>query len=344
MTTDTTTQTAETWIDAASGDANGLRRAFGAFASGVTIVATNTPDGETRAFTANSFTSLSLDPPLALVCLGKNAASLSIFTESEAFSISILQASQRAISSAFASRDPAVKIAASKELATEQAPHVAGSLATFICSRHAVVDGGDHVILIGRILKYRSNEGQPLGFFRGGYVHVGADLGEIERLHASVLVGGVLGHGGKLLLCRHPKSNTWEIPMTRPRRGQGPDKALQEVFQSLGIEVTMSVPFSLFQERGEHDVSMVFSLQSPYPIKTGTLTDGTELALFGPDDEPWKLVDGEMKKGLVQRYLYEMEAGLYGVYFDTPDGGGYVRFNGSPTAWRKSDEAQPKTA
>jgi flavin reductase (DIM6/NTAB) family NADH-FMN oxidoreductase RutF len=339
MIEDTTAVKTDHWTNGDSSDPNALRRAFGAFASGVTVVAAQMSNGEIRAFTANSFTSVSLDPPLALVCLGKNAASLKLFEACDIFSISILQASQRNISSAFASRDPAVKIAASRDLVIDDAPYVADSLATFICSRHSVVDAGDHIILIGRIQKYRSNEGQPLGFFRGGYVHVGADLIEIERLHASVLVGGVLGYGGKVLLCRRPKSDSWEIPMTRPKRGQGPDGALQAVFESFGIEVTMSVPFSLFQERGEHDVTMIFSVQSHHKISPQTLADGTEIALFGIADEPWNQVKGEMKNGLIRRYLREMAAGLYSVYFDTPNGGSFVRYSGGPSAWQDSGEA-----
>lgn len=341
MNATTATLSAETWVSGTSSDTNPLRRAFGAFASGVTVVATQTREGERRAFTANSFSSVSLDPPLALVCLGKNAASLAVFENCETFSISILQASQRATSSAFASRDPAVKIAASRDLVADEAPYVADSLATFICSRYSVIEAGDHVILIGQIRKYRANEGQPLGFFRGGYVHVGADLLEIERLHASVLVGGVLGHGGKVLLCRRPKAGSWEIPMTRPRRGQGPDNALQEAFEALGIEATMSVPFSLFQERGELDISMIFSVQSHKEISANTLPDGTEIALFGVEDEPWTLIKGEMKQGLIRRYLREMAAGLYSVYFDTPQGGSLVRFNGGPSAWTASEEMPP---
>jgi flavin reductase (DIM6/NTAB) family NADH-FMN oxidoreductase RutF len=331
---------AETWTTVDS-DTNSLRRAFGAFASGVTVVATRTKGGEARAFTANSFSSVSLDPPLALICLGKNSASLAVFEGCETFSISILEASQRAVSSAFASRDPAVKIEASKNLVEDDAPYLANSLATFMCSRHSVVDAGDHVILIGRIVKYRANEGQPLGFFRGGYVSIGPDQPGMERLQASVHVGGVLGYDGKVLLCRRPKSEGWEIPMSHPRRGQRPDAALHETFDALGIQVTMSVPFSFFQERGEQDMTMFFSVQSHGDISPGTLADGTEIALFGVEDEPWTLVKGEMTQGMVRRYLREMAAGLYSVYFDTPQGGSLVQLNGGPSSWTALDEAPP---
>jgi flavin reductase (DIM6/NTAB) family NADH-FMN oxidoreductase RutF len=330
----------ESWTKV-DGDTNSLRRAFGAFASGVTVVATRMKDGEARAFTANSFSSVSLDPPLALVCLGKNSASLPMFEGCEAFSISILEASQRVISSAFASRDAAVKIEALKNLVVDDAPYLANSLATFMCSRHSVVDAGDHVILIGRIGKYRVNEGQPLGFFRGGYVSIGPDQPGLERLQASVHVGGVLGYDSKVLLCRRPNSDVWEIPMSQPRRGQRPDAALHEAFAALGIQVTMSVPFSFFQERGEPDMTMFFSVQSDGDVSPRTLADGTRISLFSAEDEPWNLVNGEMKQGMIRRYLREMAAGLYSVYFDTPQGGSLVQLNGGPNAWTALDDAPP---
>jgi flavin reductase (DIM6/NTAB) family NADH-FMN oxidoreductase RutF len=330
-----------TWTVPGEADANSLRRAFGAFASGVTVVATRLPNGETRAFTANSFSSVSLDPPLALVCLGKNSASLNAFETCETFSISVLEASQRGVSSAFASRDVAVKVGASKNLVDDDAPYLPNSLATFLCNRHSVVDAGDHVILIGQIQKYRVNEGQPLGFFRGGYVSVGPDISNMQPLQASVLMGGVLGYEGKVLLQRRPSSQQWEIPMTRPRRGQRPDTALHDVFNVLGIQVTMSVPFSFFQERGEDDMTMIFAVQSQGDIATGKPADGTEIALFGFDDEPWTLVQGEMKQGLIRRYLREMAAGLYSVYFDTPDGGSLVQLKGQPSAWTEFPELYP---
>lgn len=327
------TQTIDIWSDPLLGDAQALRRAFGSFATGVTVVATSTVDGECRAFTANSFTSVSLDPPLVLVCLGKFSASLEVFERAENFSISILEAGQRGISSAFASRDARVKIAAAAQLVTDVAPYVPDSLATFMCSRHQLIDAGDHLILIGRVERYRSTEAQPLGFFRGGYVGLGADVSDIERLRATVTVGGVLGHGGKLFLCRRPGSTDWEIPSVTLARGEGHGTALEKLFASLGAEVSMSVPYSLFQEIDEQDMTLIFSVESQGDFKTGTLPDGTTTALFGQSDAPWSLIRGEMKRALLQRYLRETASGLYSVYFDTPGGGSVVALNGRPQAW-----------
>lgn len=327
------------WADPAEGAPNSLRRAFGAFATGVTVVATRGTDGELRAFTANSFSSVSLDPPLVMVCLGKSSASLSAFSAAENFSISILEAGQRTLSGAFAARDPAVKIAALARLRQDNsAPWVEGSLATFLCARHAVVDAGDHVILIGRVQRYRTAEGQPLGFFRGSYVNLGPDMAEIGGLRAALTVGGVLGHDGKVLLRRRSGSAVWEIPSAAPLRGQRPDAALHALFAGLGAEVTMAVPYSLFQEPDEEDATMIFSLETLGAPQCGRQADGGETAFFGSEDRPWDLVRGEMKQSLLRRYLREMAAGLFGVYFDTPEGGSVVALGGRPRAWTEWEE------
>src|ERR1700753_2247248 len=87
-------------------DVSELRRAFGCFVTGVTVVTTIDADGKPRVFTANSFTSVSLDPPLVLVCIGKRAGSFEAFRKTGAFAVNILQEDQRDLSAAFASSKP----------------------------------------------------------------------------------------------------------------------------------------------------------------------------------------------------------------------------------------------
>ncbi|MGL3210579.1 flavin reductase family protein [Bradyrhizobium sp. BR 1433] len=327
------TDVSQTWTEPNAGDAQALRRAFGSFATGVTVVAAWASSGESRAFTANSFSSVSLDPPLVLVCLGKFSASLDVFAGAEAFSISVLEASQRSVSTAFASRDPAVKLSAAADLIADGAPYVGDSIATFMCTRHAVVDAGDHVILIGKVQRYRSAEAQPLAFFRGAYVGLGPDLRELEQLPANLVVGGVLGYCGKVLLCRRTSSYYWEIPSVTLARGARHGATLKKLFSSLGIEITMLAPYSLFQETNEHDMTLVFSVESCGELKTGTMVDGMETALFGSTDLRSSLVQSQMKRSLVKRYLREMASGLYGMFFDSPEGGSVVALNGRPRAW-----------
>lgn len=154
-----------------------LRRAFGSFATGVTVVTTRQPDGTPRGFTANSFTSVSLDPPLLLVCIAKAALSCSTFTEAMHFSVNVLADDQQNISGLFASQSTEKFSLADWHVDTQDIPLIDGALASFSCARHTVVDAGDHLILIGHVLEFETKDGAPLGYYQGAYFSIGQEEG-----------------------------------------------------------------------------------------------------------------------------------------------------------------------
>ena len=150
-------------------DARGFRFALGQFPTGVAVVTAMGTDAH-MGITVNSFTSVSLDPPLVLWCVDKRSRRAQTFIQAEGFTVSILNAEHREVSSRLAgagehSLDGLVL--AATELGP---PALADSLAVFECARHQVMDGGDHAILIGRVLRFQHREnGAPLIFFRGKY-------------------------------------------------------------------------------------------------------------------------------------------------------------------------------
>ena len=151
-----------------------LRRAFGCYLTGVTIVTTMDEAGVPRGFTANSFTSVSLDPPLILVCIAKNAGSHLAFVASGAFGVNILQQSQRPLSKSFASRahDKFVDIA--WDAGKTGSPRLPDCAAWIDCRTHDRIDAGDHTILIGRVIDVVHSPNVPLGFHAGGYIGISA--------------------------------------------------------------------------------------------------------------------------------------------------------------------------
>lgn len=140
-----------------------FRNAMSRFASGVTIVATITDSGERWGFTASAFSSLSLDPPLILVCLDRRADCFEAFAEAEAFGVSILEAGQSAAAMTFATRgaDKFAGVATSPGRVTGQ-PLVEGALSHIECRMNARLDGGDHVILLGEVVSASVSEVEPL--------------------------------------------------------------------------------------------------------------------------------------------------------------------------------------
>jgi flavin reductase (DIM6/NTAB) family NADH-FMN oxidoreductase RutF len=150
-------------------DTPGLRQALGRFATGVAVIATRTPEGKLEGLTANSFAAVSLDPPLVLWSLRRNAASLPHFARSGLFAVNVLSAEQRELSRHFAT--PSADKFAGVPHAQGQGgcPLVEGCLAWLECRVDSTVDGGDHLIFIGRVLRASFAEGEPLIFSAGQY-------------------------------------------------------------------------------------------------------------------------------------------------------------------------------
>ncbi len=157
-------------IDEFSINAKEYRRALSAFFTGVTILATLQPDGRPRGFTANSFTSVSLDPPLVLVCIAKRASSYEVFANALYFAVSILAEEQENIAKLFASK--AVDKFAQIKWYTcyGGSPVIQGAAASFNCRMHNFIDAGDHGVLIGRVLDFSYSEVPPLLYCRGAYM------------------------------------------------------------------------------------------------------------------------------------------------------------------------------
>lgn len=157
-------------------DPRSFRKTLGCFASGVTVV--TTLQTETKApvgVTVSAFSSLSLDPPLVLFCLGNSTSSLEAFKAFGHFTINVLAENQRDLSIRFAGRSEDKWQGVSWKAGANGAPVLSGCLATLECSLHQVVDGGDHQIFIGKVEKLKHQEGgSPLVYFRGSYMELGA--------------------------------------------------------------------------------------------------------------------------------------------------------------------------
>ncbi len=151
-------------------DARTFRDALGCFATGVTVVTAMCPDGTPIGLTANSFTSVSLDPPLLLVCIANSAGSAPYLRDAKRFAVNVLQIGQQPTSNRFAGKGED-RFAATPWITGEfGTPVLTGSLSSFECARHAVHDGGDHFLLVGHVLKaIFEPRRDPLLYFRGKY-------------------------------------------------------------------------------------------------------------------------------------------------------------------------------
>ncbi len=144
-----------------------FRDALGRFATGVTLVTAAGPHGPV-GFTANSFAGLSLDPPLVLWAPARHAQRHGIMTRAEHFSIHVLRAEQRGLVKLFHRGGPGFA-GLGHRTSPEGVPVLSDALARFDCRHHALFDGGDHSIIVGRVLRAELREGAPLVFSAGHY-------------------------------------------------------------------------------------------------------------------------------------------------------------------------------
>ena len=150
-------------------DSRQLRNALGRFPTGVTVITTRAPNGRREGLTANSFSALSLDPPLVLWSIVSRSGSLPGFLASGHFAINVLAADQWGLSHRFAT--PHEDRFAGLEVAEGLggSPLLAGALASFECQTERTLEGGDHLLFVGRVRRIRYADGEPLIFNGGRY-------------------------------------------------------------------------------------------------------------------------------------------------------------------------------
>lgn len=165
-------------------DPKRFRNALGRFAAGVTVVTTQTADGSDHGMTATAFSSVSLEPPLVLVCVAKKAHAHDLIAAAGSFCVNLLSDAHEALSDRFAHR---IKTADGyqswpndrdkfEDLELARSPRgnavFSGILGNIDCAVHAALDGGDHTIYLGRVEAidlHGDDAGEPLLFFKGRY-------------------------------------------------------------------------------------------------------------------------------------------------------------------------------
>jgi flavin reductase (DIM6/NTAB) family NADH-FMN oxidoreductase RutF len=164
-------------MTAADITATEFRHAIGHFATGVTVVTSVGPDGEPVGTTANAVSSLSLDPPLVLVCFDRASVTLAAVLAHRAFVVNVLAAPQQHLSANFARRGLAAAWDGVRHRPGRTgSPRLHGVLAALECTVEHRLPGGDHEIVVGRVraVETAGGDAAPLLYWRGAYVSLGA--------------------------------------------------------------------------------------------------------------------------------------------------------------------------
>lgn len=150
-----------------------FRNLLGRFATGVTVLTLEGPDGRPAGMTASSLASVSLQPPLLSVCVDRQADLHDLIVAAQGFVVNVLESEQEALSRRFAEPHPDRFAGVGYHVGPGSQVFLDGALAHIECQRHALYDGGDHSIIVGRVVGGATGEGHPLLYYRGGYAALG---------------------------------------------------------------------------------------------------------------------------------------------------------------------------
>ncbi len=147
-----------------------LRQAFGTFATGIAVIGARAPDGTLVGTTVNSFSSVSLAPPLVMFCPARALGAFDVYNTAQHFSASVLRRDGRAVSERFARTGTGKWQGVKHRIGETGVPLLEGALATFECEVEARHEAGDHLLVVGRVLRLEvPEEADPLVFFRSHY-------------------------------------------------------------------------------------------------------------------------------------------------------------------------------
>ena len=289
-------------------DPRALRNALGAFATGVTVVTTRDADGAPWGFTANSFTSVSLDPPLVLFCLAREAGSMPTFERAEHFAINILADHQADVSMLFASGDRRKFEQVAHDDAPSGSPRLSDVVAWFDCRVHQRVDGGDHVIFIGRVTDFDARNAAPLGYCRGAYVPLALDHRMFQAARASdTAVSAIVEYDGQVLLVRQASGKFGLL--SAPRLGHAEKTGgLLHALASCGMQEPALFVFSVLDDEDVHRVTYRTEVSVPPTLSRDDLAFRSLAALTAED-----MADASVWRTL-ERYARERRADSFGVY------------------------------
>lgn len=150
-------------------DTKTFRDACSLFGSGVTVATVRAPDGSPHGLTVSSFTPVSIEPPLILICIDHGCTFLQHFRACSHFAVNILAESQRDLSITFACKDEGRFEGVEWNPGPNGVPLIHGSIATFECQLAAVIEAGDHAIFLGEVMNAECQAGEPLLYFNREY-------------------------------------------------------------------------------------------------------------------------------------------------------------------------------
>ncbi len=290
-------------------DIREFRQTLGAFLTGVTVVTTINEQGEPIGFTANSFTSVSLDPPLVLVCLAKTSGNCDSFANSKGYAINILAENQQDVSGTFASpiADRFANVGWDKQ---ETGSPIIDNVAAWLdCSMHEVVDAGDHLIFIGHVQAFGNTTQAPLGYLRGNYVRFALEQEAamaMENPDQQTSVGAIVEQNESVFLVE--KDGKLQLPQAARLGNELDELSLLGKLNKLGLHTDVNYLFAVYENKKSKELSIYYR---------GQVADSSQITqgrFYAFDKIPFDRLPDEATQIMLKRYIDEREQDAFGIY------------------------------
>jgi flavin reductase (DIM6/NTAB) family NADH-FMN oxidoreductase RutF/ADP-ribose pyrophosphatase YjhB (NUDIX family) len=295
-----------------------FRRTLGKFLTGVTIVATRDSAGKRWGMTANSFSSVSLAPPLISICIADRSPSFPAFVEAESFGVSILSSEQQDVAMRFAKpfEDKFDGLPFAEPRAGS--PVLDSSAATLVCRTVQRIVAGDHVILVGEVLECAAHDEPLLGYSEGRFFRMDPHVQHgtlVPRSGREVDFGWLIEQDKRLLLFRDRATQRWTIPMGALAAGTTMSESMSRSARNvLGVDVEPQFLYSTLDLSDER-TCYVYRATS-----TSDLPSGAEWGLFDEQSVPWDEFKHDNMIPMVRRYFTERERDNFGIFLNLGSG------------------------
>ena len=316
-----------TAVDGKIEDIGSYRQVLGSFMTGVTVITTVDADGRQRGITANSFTSVSLDPPLVLFCVDYRAASYETFQKSDGFVIHVLSSEQQDLAKTFASKSETKFEGLETEAGFAGSPILKDVHGWLECRLNETVIAGDHAIIIGEVLRYSSEPARPLGFYQGRFFGFNTDQ-EIAALvpqASSINVTWMMQTADGAIIAVDRGEDGYALPSSSARPRDVHARALAALaraeFQS---DVAVEFLYSVFEDEKER---LGLTYRGQVFADCGLLAEAGFVCIQPAEVDPSRFHrPGE--SAVVGRYIDELANARFGVYAGTLAEGSIAQVTG----------------
>lgn len=293
-----------------------LRDAFGTFMTGVTVVTTLDARGKPLGFTANSFSSVSLEPPLLLVSIARSSRNYAAFHDARGFAVNVLSECQKEVSNTFARPVPDRFATVSWRHGPHGFPVLEGVSAWFDCSMHQVVEAGDHAILLGHVEAFEAGSLPGLGYYRGGYF-TPVRTADAIGTGPAVLVIAIIEKAGQVLLVDDGQGGL-VLPSSRVG-SEGASATLRALIASTGIAAEPGLIYAVYEDvrRGLQHLAYLCPATRGRPVRGAGFVDLSPAGLADVSDPAMR--------SMLERLSEENRLGNHGIYSGNQDAGEVYR-------------------